>query len=91
LWWCIPLIPAAWRQRQVDFGEVKANMVYIESSRPVIERPYPKKQNKKQNKINKKVRKTGKKLTEQDMKNDSYIYEKMCSLTMTKEMQTNTQ
>jgi hypothetical protein len=33
LWWCIPLIPALWRQRQVDLYEFEANQVYGVSSR----------------------------------------------------------
>jgi hypothetical protein len=33
LWWRTPLIPATWRQRQVDLCEFEAILVYIVSSR----------------------------------------------------------
>jgi hypothetical protein len=33
-WWCMPLITALRRQRQVELCEFKASLVYIVSSRP---------------------------------------------------------
>jgi hypothetical protein len=46
-WWCTSLIPAVGRQRQVDFSEFEASLVYKVSSRtataiqrnPVLEKP----------------------------------------------------
>lgn len=32
-WWHTPLIPGLWRQRQADFCEFKASLVYIMSSK----------------------------------------------------------
>ena len=32
-WWCTPLIPALWRQMQVDLNEFEASLVYKASSR----------------------------------------------------------
>ena len=31
-WWCTPLIPAVWRQRQVDLCEFEVSLIYRASS-----------------------------------------------------------
>jgi hypothetical protein len=53
IWWCVPLIPAFRRQRQVDLCELEASLVYKVSSRTAkdlyTEKPCLRERNKTQN------------------------------------------
>ena len=57
LWWHTPLIPALRRQRQVDFYEFKASLVYRVSSRIARRTLSQKKRKKKRRREKKQKRK----------------------------------
>ena len=60
VWWCCPLIPAVRRQKQVDFCEFKASLVYKvspgEAGLVILKTLVLKKQNKTKQQTNKQTK-----------------------------------